>query len=65
MERCKGITRGGSIMRKIITEMLAVAIIAVLISATLWLTEWNAWFGYAYTFALIGITLSIGKKLDR
>lgn len=52
-------------MKQLAIEMIGAAIIAVLISATLWLTEWNAWFGYAYTFALIGITLSIGKRLDK
>lgn len=52
-------------MKRIITEMIAVAIIATLLSASLWLTEWNALIGYAYTFALIGISLSIGRKLDK
>lgn len=52
-------------MRQLLTEMLVAAIIATIIGAAFWLMDWNYLFGFTYVWALIGITLSIGKKLDR
>lgn len=55
----------GGNMKQLAIEMIGAAIIALIIGAAFWLMEWNYLFGFTYVWVLIGITLSIGKKLDR
>jgi hypothetical protein len=50
---------------KLFLEMAVAAFIGLIISAAFWLMDWNYLFGFTYVWVLIGITLSIGKKLDR
>lgn len=52
-------------MRQLLIEMLAAAIIATIIGAAFWLMEWNTLFGWVYVWTLTGITLNIGRRLDR
>jgi hypothetical protein len=52
-------------MRQLLTEMLFAAIIATIVGAAFWIMDWNGLFGWVYVWVLIGLTLSIGKKLDR
>jgi hypothetical protein len=52
-------------MKQLAIEMIGAAIIAVIIGAAFWLMEWNYLFGFTYVWVLIGITLSIGKRLDK
>ena len=52
-------------MKQLIIEMIGAVIIALIVSAAFWLMEWNYLFGFTYVWVLIGLTLTIGKKLDR
>lgn len=52
-------------MRQLLIEMLGAAIIATIVGAAFWIMDWNGLAGWAYVWVLIGITLSIGKRLDR
>lgn len=52
-------------MKLLIIQMLTAAIIATIIGAAFWLMEWNALFGWVYVWTLIGITLNLGRRLDR
>jgi hypothetical protein len=52
-------------MKQLAIEMIGAAIIALIIGAAFWLMDWNYLFGFVYVWVLIGITLSIGKRLDR
>jgi hypothetical protein len=52
-------------MKQLLVEMIGAAIIAVIVGAAFWLMDWNYLFGFVYVWVLIGITLSIGKRLDK
>lgn len=52
-------------MQKLIIEMMASAIIATIIGGAFWIMEWNTLIGWTYVWVLIGISMSIGKRLDR
>jgi hypothetical protein len=52
-------------MKQLLIEMLGAAIIATIVGAAFWIMDWNGLVGWVYVWVLIGITLSIGKKLDR
>jgi hypothetical protein len=57
--------RIGAKMKQLAIEMIGAAIIATIVGAAFWIMDWNGLVGWAYVWVLIGITLSIGKKLDR
>lgn len=52
-------------MKQLAIEMLFAAIIATIVGAAFWIMDWNYLFGWTYVWVLIGLTLTIGKKLDR
>jgi hypothetical protein len=52
-------------MKQLLIEMIGAAIIATILGAAFWIMEWNTLFGWVYVWVLIGITLSIGKRLDK
>jgi hypothetical protein len=55
----------GEPMKQLAIEMIGAAIIATIVGAAFWIMDWNGFIGWVYVWVLIGITLSIGKKLDR
>lgn len=52
-------------MKQLLTDMIFAAIVATILGAAFWIMEWNTLVGWAYVWVLIGLILSIGKKLDR
>ena len=57
--------QAGFSMRQLAIEMIGAAIIATIVGAAFWIMDWNGLAGWTYVWVLIGITLSIGKRLDR
>jgi hypothetical protein len=52
-------------MKRLATDMLFAAIVATILGAAFWIMEWNYLVGWTYVWVLIGISISIGKRLDR
>jgi len=55
----------GGKMKQLATDMLFAAIVATILGAAFWIMEWNYLVGWCYVWVLIGISISIGKRLDR
>jgi hypothetical protein len=55
----------GGKMKQLATDMLFAAIVATILGAAFWIMEWNYLVGWTYVWVLIGISISIGKRLDR